>query len=511
MKIERTKNAARNTLFGIINKVITLFIPFIVRTVFIKKLGMEYLGLNSLFTSVLSILNIAELGIGSAIVFDMYGAISNNDIDLLSALYNFYRKAYKYIGIAVAILGISVSPFLPHLIKGNVPEGINLYILYSIHLLNTLLGYFLFSYRASVITAHQRNDILSNLSTVCSLVTYTVQLILLFAGKGYYHYISVTVFGALLSNFLLLIVSKRMYPDINPAGIISDEQKSKIKGRIKALFLYSIGGLVLSSADSIVISAFLGLKELAKYNNYYYIVQTLFGFLAVYYSGLTAGIGNSIASESVEKNKKDYDKLEFIQKWVIGWFSACLLCLYQPFITLWLGESMLYPFGVVVCFVAYFYFWKMMEITNVYKNAAGLWKYDQYRQIFAPLFNIILNIVLVKKIGIYGVILSTVLSIILIILPWSTFTLFKYYFKSGFKKYMFGYLVDFLAASIVCFITYSLNSLITDNGIKSFIFKVLICSFIPNILYFVLFFKTKQFKESLPWVIEKVKQVISNE
>ena len=511
MKIERAKNAARNTVFGVINKAITLFIPFIVRTVFIKKLGMEYLGLNSLFTSILSVLNIAELGIGSAIVFDMYGAISSNDTNYLSALYNFYRKAYKYIGIAIAIIGVSVSPFIPHLIKGNIPEGINIYILYAIHLVNTLLGYFLFSYRASIITAHQRNDVLSNIATVCSLFTNGIQLVLLFAGMGYYHYISVTVLGALLSNILLLIISKRMYPEIKPSGVIFEQQKSKIKGRIKALFLYSIGGLVLSSADSIVISAFLGLKELAKYNNYYYIIQTLFGFLAVYYSGLTAGIGNSIASESVEKNKNDYDKLSFIQKWVIGWFSACLLCLYQPFITLWLGESMLYPFGIVICFVAYFYFWKMMEITNVYKNAAGLWKYDQYRQIVAPLFNIILNIILIQKIGVYGVILSTVFSIILIILPWSTYTLFKQYFKNGFKKYMVGYFVDFLVASVVSFITYLLVSLISGGGVGNFIVKVLICFVIPNALFFIVYYKTKQFKETLPWVIGKVKQVIFNE
>ena len=189
MVIERTKNAVRNTLFGIINKLITLIVPFAVRTVFIRKLGLEYLGLNSLFTSVLSVLSIAELGIGTAIVFDMYSAISSNDSQALSSLFNFYKKIYRIIGAAVAAIGVLISPVIPYLIKADVPSGINLYYIYAIHLLNTLSGYFLFSYRASIIVAHQRNDVISNVATVCSLITSIIQIILLLIGKNYYYYI----------------------------------------------------------------------------------------------------------------------------------------------------------------------------------------------------------------------------------------------------------------------------------------------------------------------------------
>ncbi len=511
MVIERTKNAVRNTLFGIINKLITLIVPFAVRTVFIRKLGLEYLGLNSLFTSVLSVLSIAELGIGTAIVFDMYSAISSNDSQTLSSLFNFYKKIYRIIGAAVATIGVLISPVIPYLIKADVPSGINLYYIYAIHLLNTLSGYFLFSYRASIIVAHQRNDVISNVATVCSLITSIIQIILLLIGKNYYYYISITVFISVIYNFIIYISSKKLFPDIKPVGEITAEQKKKIKKRVKALFLYRIGGLVLVSADSIVISAFIGLKELAKYNNYFYVIQTLFGFLAVYYSGLTAGIGNSISSETVEKNKADYDKLSFIQKWLICWFSACLLCLYQPFIKLWLGESMLYPFGVVICFTLYFYFWKMMEITNVYKDAAGLWQYDQYRQIVAPAVNLTLNIILVKKIGVYGVILSTVFAIVVIILPWSTYTLFKQYFKYGFKKYMLQYFVDFIIAVLICALSFYITRQIKSDSIFAFVAKVVCCIIVPNLLLFAFYFRSKGFKETEIWIKQKAKKLIIKE
>ncbi len=508
METERTKNAFLNTFFGLINKIITLVCPFVVRTVFIKTLGMEYLGLNSLFGSIMNVLSIAELGVGSAIVFSMYSAIAKQDNETMCALMNLYKKAYRVIGSIILTVGLVITPLVPFLVKGTTPKAVSIYVVYVIHLLSTVLGYFMFAYRSCLLTAFQKSYVISNVASLSSFVVYVLQILFLIKGRGYYWYISVMLVGAVLCNVTNAILSKRMFPEYNPSGKVSNEKYKDIVEKIKALLFYRIGGVVLISVDSIVISAFLGLTALAKYNNYYYIIQTLFGFLAVYYGSITAGIGNSIASESREKNYNDFRKLTFIQKWIIAWFSACLLCLYQPFMKLWVGAENMLPFGIVISLTAYFYLWKMMEIINVYKDASGMWQYDKYRPLVASVFNLLLNLIFVNVIGLYGIVLSTVAAIFIVIMPWSTHTVFKHYFNNGFKEYMFRYFADMIIAAVICVATYFITNLITGAGITAFIIKCVVCAIFPNILLMAIFFSTKDFKETRPWITEKIKLII---
>ena len=188
MKLEKTKNARRNILFGILNKVITMFLPFVVRSVIIYALSAEYLGLNSLFSSILQVLNLTELGFSSAIVYSMYKPIAENDDETICALLNFYRKIYFIIGCVVLSLGLLLLPFLDKLINGDVPDNINIYILYLCYLVNTVLSYMMFAYRSSLLNAHQRTDIISNINTITLGSMYFLQIIVLIATKNYYTY-----------------------------------------------------------------------------------------------------------------------------------------------------------------------------------------------------------------------------------------------------------------------------------------------------------------------------------
>lgn len=356
MKIERTKNAARNIVWGIIEKVASLLLPFAVRTIMIKALGSEYLGLSSLFTSILSVLSISELGIGTAIVFSMYKPIAEDDNDMLCALLNAYRSVYRLIGIIILFAGIAITPFLPKLVKGSVPSDVSLYALYFIYLFNTVISYFLFSYKAALFSAFQRNDLVSKRSFVINLVSNIYKIVVLLLFHNYYIYVIVIPAATIATNLLNAYLANKMFPDIQCKGVLPKETKDGIKKRIIGLMSFKIYNVVFASVDSIVISSFLGLTPLAIYNNYYYVQNSLVGFLVILTSSITAGVGNKMVTNSKEDNYSDFKKITFVNGWICSLCAVCMFCLYQPFMVLWVGKELVFPFSTMTLMVFYFCF-----------------------------------------------------------------------------------------------------------------------------------------------------------
>ena len=213
MKLERTKNAKRNIIFGVFLNVYQILVPFLMRTAMIYLLGMEYLGLNNLFTSILQVLNLAELGIGSAMVYSMYEPIINDDVKTIRALLNMYRRYYHVIGMVVLIAGLVLLPFLPFLIKmDTVPEDINVYLLYLLYLGTTVLSYLLFSYKSSLLTAHQRTDVISKITLITNTVQYVIQFAVLILFQNYYYYVIAILVTQVLTNLMIAWIVKKMYP-----------------------------------------------------------------------------------------------------------------------------------------------------------------------------------------------------------------------------------------------------------------------------------------------------------
>lgn len=498
MKDSRTKNALRNMIFGFLNKFIVLLFPFIIRTVIIKTLGSEYLGLNSLFTSILQVLNLAELGFSVAIVYSMYKPIAENDTKTICALMNLYKKIYRIIGITVIVLGLVLLPFLKCFIKGTYPNDINIYTLYLIYLINTAITYFLFAYKSALLTAHQRSDVTSNVQTITYLAQYTVQIIILCVLKNYYLFIMFQIITTIINNIWVAIITNKKYPDYKCKGTVDKETKKDIQKRVTGLMIQKICITTRNSLDSIFISAFLGLNIVAMYSNYYSIMSAIIGVMGIITSAMVAGIGNSIVTETVDKNYKDMNKFNFIYMWLAGWCTICLACLYQPFMKLWMGEEYMLSFGMVILFCIYFYSLKMGDIRAAYSDAKGLWWENKYRAIFETIANVILNLVLVHFLGLYGIILGTLLSLLIINFGYGSQILFKFYFKdkkiSGFFTRHIVYAVVTL---IIGSITYFVCSFIKVNGILELIIKLAICTIFPNILYIVIYHNTKIYKESM--------------
>lgn len=506
MKIERTKNAARNIIFGSVLKIYQILIPFIMRTTILYLLGVQYLGLNSLFTSILQVLNLAELGVGSAMVYSMYEPITKDDTKTICALMKLYQFYYRVIGIVIAIIGLIMLPFIPKLISGNIPSEVNIYVLYLLNLGATIISYWLFAYKNCILNAYQRIDINSKISLCLSTVQYIVQLFVLIVLKNYYVYLCVTLCTQAVTNIVTAVIVTRMYPQYKPEGALEPEEVRAINRRIKDLFTSKIGGVIVNSADTIVISAFLGLTMLAVYQNYFYILNSIITVVAIIFHSCTAGIGNSIIVETREKNFKDLNKFTFIICWISGFCAAALLCLYQPFMEIWVGEQYKLAFSAVICLCIYYFVYEINQLLNTYKDAAGIWHEDRFRPLVTALSNLVMNLIMVQFIGIYGVILSTVLSTVFIGMPWLLYNLFTVLFE---KKYLSSYLKN-LARYVVttvfaCGITYLICSFIEVPKWGGLVIKGMICCMIPNVIYGITYRRLPEFEQSIQLVDKMTK------
>lgn len=505
-KIERTKNASRNIVFGVILKAYQILVPFLMRTAMIYLMGVQYLGLNSLFTSVLQVLNLAELGVGSAMIYSMYKPIADDDNTTICALMKLYRTYYRMIGLVIAVVGCTLTPFIPYLIKSDVPAGINIYILYLLNLGATVLSYWLFAYKNSILQAHQRNDVVSKVTLLTNTIQYGLQLFVLWAFHNYYLYVIVMLATQALTNIVTAVCADKLYPQFKPKGKVDKIQVQRINQRIKDLFTSKIGGIIYDSADTIVISAFLGLTVLAVYQNYFYILNAITGLIAVVFQACMAGIGNSIVMESKEKNYRDLNKFTFIITWVAGFCSVCLLCIYQPFMELWVGKDLVLSLSAVVCFVVYFFVRQFNGLFNLYKDASGMWHEDRLRPLAAALTNLVLNLILVQFIGIYGILLSTVLAIICVGMPWLLHNLFTVIFEKKHMWHFIGRLAKYtLVVFISCVVTYFICSRFSLGVIPTILVRGVICLIVPNLIYYLVFRRTKEFQQSLQLVDKMTK------
>ena len=507
MILERAVNAKRNMVFGMINKIVAIICPFIVRTIFIIYLGVEYLGLNSLFSSILMVLSLTESGFSSAIVFSMYKPIAENDIDTINALLSFYKKVYRYVGIAILLIGLSLVNFLPYLIKGEYPSDVNIKVVFLVYLFNTVISYFLFAYRSSLITAYQREDLISKVNIAVSIIMYLCQIFALMFCENYYVYVIVMPLFTIINNIKTLMVTKKMFPNYEPHGHISRSQRNDIVEKVGGLLISKVCQVSRNSLDSIFISMFLGLATTAIYNNYYYVMNSVITLMSVIITSITAGVGNSVTMDTVEKNYNDMNKMNFIYLWIAGWCTICMFCLYQPFMKIWVGEELMFPIEVVGLICLYFYVLKMGDIRSVYVQATGLWWHNRYRSMAEAATNLFLNYFLGKYFGINGIIIATVISLLVINFGYGSQIIYKFYFKEqSVKKYYIQNLVYFSCMLINLSITYYVCSSVKFDGVVGLITKMLICTVLPNIVFYIMYKKTPVYGESTQWVLSKLKK-----
>ncbi len=505
--MSRSENASRNVIWGVINSAISMLLPFLSRTALIYTLGVTYVGLSSLFSSILQMLSFTELGIGSTLIYSMYEPIASGDDDKVCSLLNFYKKAYRIIGIVVLLFGICIIPFLDKLIKSDIPSDVSLYYLFIIYLLNNLVSYFVLPEKASLLIACQRADLNSRITIITKMLLNIGQIIALVLFRNYYCYSILLPITSVINNLISGKVAKRLYPQYYCKGKVEGNELNEIKKNVGGMMYQKIGNIVLSSVDAIVVSTFLGLKVLGVYNGYLYIITSLFGVLSVIQVAIIPSVGNSLVERNREKNYADFRKFNFIYTWIVIVSATCLLCLYQPFMYLWVGKELMLDNEMVFLFVAYFFIFKWLDMINVYREAAGIWWQGRMYPLLAAIINLTTNIILVQIIGLLGILISTIVCLLTVHDTWGVVILKKYYFEESMnlKTFYITQLFYLLVSVIITVTIYSICSLIKIDALPTLLIRGIICLILTNLFLFILLRWTREFKDAKKFIINIVK------
>lgn len=498
MKIERTRNTINGFIWGAAGKVVNTILPFLLRTVMIYKLGVEYLGLNSLFASILQVLSLSELGFSYACVYAMYKPIAEDDYDTVGAIMGYLKKIYGVIGAVLLAAGLLVLPFLDKIISGDVPADVNIYLLYLIFLGNSALSYFFFAYKSSLLSAMQCNDVINKVGLITNTLLRLAQCAVLLLVPNYYVYVIMLPVFTLLNNYIKSEIVDRKYAQYLAKSKISEEIKGDIKQRIVPLIGIKISVVLINAADTLVISAFLGLTETALYNNYFFLMTSVQTIIYEIHSSMLAGVGNALAIEEPEVVAKRFETLHFVNAWLVSLCTMCFVCLFQPFMKIWVGASLMVPDGVMLLVCAYFFITTFQRIIIVYKDAAGLWREDALRCYLACGINIGLNLLTVKFLGLYGVIGSSVF-VGFVIDPWMARTVHNKIFKKSAKEFYGYFAKDVFVCVALCGVIFVLSAFLPD-GWFGIIIRLCGCVLGGNLLLFLAYCKDKRFREAKHWV-----------
>ena len=520
-KFNRSRNVERNAVYGFINRFFSLTVPFIIRTIVIYRFGAEYLGMNSLFSSVLQVLNLADFGFGTAIVYSLYRPVAEGDTETVCAYLGTYKRLYRIIGCAILGCGLLVMPLLPYLIKDAViPGNLDIYIWYGIFLADTSVSYLLYGYKTAIPSALQRNDLLSRIDTVVLLCKTVVQAAFLLLSDNFYFFLLTSLCFTIVRNLLVAWSVNMRFPQYQCKGSITQEQAAALKPKVYGILIGKLRIVSRNGIDSICITTFLGLTMAAVYSNYLCIHNAVISIIAVLCTAMMASVGNSIAVETRDKNYADMRRFNFVYMLIAGWASICFLCLYQPFVRLWVGEELMLQYPEVIALTAYFYVLKMGDIRWVYFEGAGLWWQARYIALAETLANICLNIFLVRYFGVLGIILATLFTLLFIDFIFSTRLLFQQYYCNGKLSEFFGdhiryFLVTALLAVPCIYVCNVLTALMAETAVAGtpnitssiafvileLLVRLLVCTVFAVVGYFLVYYRTAQFKDVKAWIV----------
>ena len=500
----RTENSIINSAMSIVTQVLTVVLNFAVKTVFIKMLNDEYLGVNGLFTNIITMLSLADLGIGIAIPYSLYKPLAKKDEHKINVLMNFYKKVYTIIGIAVLLIGLSLTPFLGLIIKDipkNVPHLSLIYILFVIH---SASSYF-FVYKKFLIDSDQKGYITSRIIFTFSTLLSIIQIILLVTTKNYILFLLSSIILVIIQNIYISSKANKLYPFIKNK---TDEKLEKedmegIKKNVSSLFIYKVGTVIMNGTDNIIISKFIGLIIVGFYSNYVLIINSITTVLNQIFNAITSSIGNLVVTTNKKRSKEVYDNLNFANFWLYALFGVCIIVLINPFINIWIGKKYVMGFSIVFLLVLNFYVLGMQSVTNSFRNAYGLFWIAKYRPIIMVIINIVISVVLVQFIGIEGVLIGTLVSRLLTTAWLDPYIVHKYGFEISPKSYYVDYLkylVIFIAISII--LNYFV-SMITINNIFILILIAILVVISVNVILVLLFFKTSEFN----YFYDKIKKI----
>lgn len=494
--MDRKSNLLRNTFVGTGCYFVTLLIGFVTRTIFIYLLGQDYLGINGLFTNILSLLCFAELGIGTAISFALYKPIADENEREISALMNFYKNAYRGIAVFIAVAGLILTPFLDVFIKDS-PDVEHLELYYILILADTVASYCM-TYKRSLVVASQNSYVDSINKAFFTLLQNALQIIILLITHSYILFLTIRICTTLGSNIAISIKADKMFPYLKKHKKEHIEKKTlkSIIKNVAAMMCSKFGGVVVTGTDNLLISAFVGVRHVALYSNYIMINTMISGVINQIYSAATATVGNLNATVDEEHSLDAFKKMYFVNFVMISTCSVFLYVLFNPFIKLWIGEDYLFPMVTVGVIVMNFFITGMRNTSITYINTYGLFWQIKYKSVIEAVINVVASLILLVKfdMGIYGVLLGTTISTVTTNVWWEPYVVFRYKFRRSVMPHLLTLTGYTLVTLLICILCRFASSLCNIAGFGGLMLKGIICAAIDFGVIFAVFGRSENFK-----------------
>ena len=491
----RVQSAAKNIAFGYIGNLTTQLLGFILRTVFISYLGDTLNGINDLYTGILSVLSLAELGVGTALNYSLYGPVARKDYEKIKSYMQLYKKAYRVIGLVIAVIGLAISPFLPYLVKQ--PQGVSvrdLTLYYFIFLFNTVSTYFV-AYKYSLAYAEQKNYIQTNTITITKMITVTLQIAVIVTTRNFYLYLLTAAAVELIQKIFISWYLNRLYPYLKDKNVkkLSKEETGEVVTKTKALVFHKVGDVARLQTDSMIISAFINVTLVGFVGNYNMILNSVANFVNIIFNSVLSSFGNLIATESKEKQYSVFKVYRFFACWIYGFSAVGFFLLLTPFIVIWQGPEKVLAAGAVACILIDYYFKGDRIVLSNFKTAAGVFEQDKYLALIQGVVNLILSIVLVQKIGLVGIYIGTIVSGLIANIT-KPFIIYKVCFEKSVKTYFLDS-VKYLAVlgGILVLLTGIKQFVMLQVTVLSFILMFVVICVVFNGIFLLLFGRTQEF------------------
>ncbi len=491
----RVQSAVRNIAFGQMGNLITQLLGFVLRTVFISHLGDTLNGVNDLYTGILSVLSMAELGVGTALNYSLYKPVAEKDYEKIKSYMQLYKKAYRVIGLVIAVIGLAISPFLPYLVKQ--PEGVglkDLTLYYFIFLFNTVSSYFV-AYKYSLVNAEQKNYIQTNIITVTKMITVSLQIVVILTTGSFYAYLLTAAAIELLQKIFVSTYLNKRYPYLKESDVkpLTKEETGEIVNKTKALVFHKVGDVARLQTDSMIISAFINVTLVGFVGNYNMVLNSAANVVNIIFNSVLSSFGNLIATESKEKQYRMFKVYRFAACWIYGFSAVGFALLLTPFVWLWQGEEKTLAFGVVGAVLLDYYFKGDRIVLSNFKTAAGVFEQDKYLALIQGVVNLVISIVLVQEIGLLGVYIGTIISGLI-----ANITKPVIIYRVILQKPVKGYFFDSIRYLAVLLVLFGILSgvkqfVMQEITIGSFVIMFVITSAVFNLVFLLLFGRTEEF------------------
>lgn len=502
----RSTNSIKNAIVSIITNIIIILIGLVAQAVFVKTLGTEYLGINGLFTNIFSMLAIVELGIGPAIVYSLYKPIAEGNKGKIKSLMLFYKKCYRIVALIVFVIGLAILPFLGNIVGVvTIPESIN--FLFILFLIDVIASYLL-SYKRSILYADQKTYITNLIHIGCLIVMNIAQIAILLYTKNYILYLLIKIICRILENLVITIIANKKYPYIKDKNVenLDDETKTSIFTRVKGLIYHKIGTFVVMGSDNIIISIFFGVTTVGLYSNYLMIINAVSTLFKEIFSSIRASVGNLLIEKDKDKNYSVFKSILMLDSWIFMFACSGILCLIEPFISIWIGHQYLLGFDVLVVLVINLYMQGMREAYNTFKTAGGIFFEDRFVPLVESAVNILASIIFIYFFGLAGVFLGTITSTLILF----AYSYPKYVYKMILGRNYIKYIKELVKYIVLAVIPITITAMATrvfdfDNALVNLFINMIIVIIIPNLFYYLVFRKSEEYKYCLNLVKRAIK------